>query len=156
MTDQNNSLNTDSLVTPVTIERVAALFEAAGLNYQLDGGRISTGFGDVPMSIALDGGNTFLVFRAFWEANLDEHGKAVANAQIAERHAATFFPTFFTTEDETGTQVLADVNIFLGMPAEDGTPAGMTDQQLETLMGLFQMLENEVMTLSEAVNSNLG
>lgn len=133
--------------TPMTIERMCAAFDAIGFKYELDDQRMKTGFGDVPMAVYLDAGGDFLVIRGFIWSNLDEHGKAVANAQIAQKHDSTFFPTYFTFSDEDGEQIAGDVNIYVGK--------GVTDAQLGSYIGLFEMLEKELQELGQAVRAAL-
>lgn len=148
MADNTPQITVDEEPTPLTIERVAELFKAVGFNYELDNGRIKTGFGQIPMAIYLDGNNDFLVIRGFWWANLDERGKAIANSVISEKHSKTFFPTYFVFEDEDGFQIAGDVNMFVGA-------GGVTDAQLGSYVGFFEMLEKELNDVAEAVTKGL-
>lgn len=141
---------------PVTIDRVTALFDDANLNYQLQDQQIRTGFGDVPMLVQLEAGGAFLLFRGMWTANLTEQGAAIANSHIAERHRTTYFPTFYTIKDNDGYQVVADVCLFVGQPmTEGGEPVGVTDAQLHSYMGVFEMLEREITELRQSVEDDL-
>ncbi|MBV7363060.1 hypothetical protein KRX54_01240 [Actinomycetaceae bacterium TAE3-ERU4] len=142
------SISVSEEPTPLTIERVASMFEALGFNYELEENRIKTGFGNIPMAVYLDANGDYLVIRGFWWANLNEHGKAVANSVIAQKHAQTFFPTYFIIQDEDGFQVVGDVNLFVG-------PQGVTDSQMGAFVGFFEMLEKELEEVAETVTKSL-
>ncbi|OKL48479.1 hypothetical protein BSR29_00580 [Boudabousia liubingyangii] len=160
--DQNTpQITVEEEPRTLTIERVADMFRAVGFNFEMEENRIKTGFGNVPMAVYLDAGGDYLVIRAFWWSNLDEAGKKIADEVIAEKHANTFFPTYFTTQDSDGYQVVGDVNLFVGpTPPEDAPDdaphGGVTDAQLGSFVGFFEMLEKELDEVAQAVTERLG
>ncbi|OKL50624.1 YbjN domain-containing protein [Boudabousia marimammalium] len=152
----SNPTPDNTQLRPLTIERITELFDSQGFNYQVTDGQIQTGFGDVPMQIQLEAGGAFVLFRGMWHASLSEQNAAIANSHISQRHRTTYFPTFYTIQDNDGYQVIADVCLFIGQPGAEGQSAGITDAQLASYLGVFEMLEREISELSEAVTADLS
>ena len=129
------------LTPPVTLERVAAWFDARDFAYDLDaeGGRIDSGFGGHTFVVDLVNEGLVTVHGRCW-INLpgDEDTATALRALLGEMNRNQFLPTLSSFMDEDGRQVGAQVPVTTASGLNDDQLNDILDTCLRAIMSSFE------------------
>ena len=131
------------LTPAVTIDRVAAWFDANGFTYgrSENGSAIVTGFDEYSYVVAIVDGNLLAIYARYW-LNLPQDAEVTATLRdlLNTLNRSQPIPTLSTFVDEDGRQVAAEVAVPVAEGLNDDQLATILDMSLQAIVSNFEEL----------------